>query len=74
MIFGIDFDIAIVSYGKIFKNTLKKINNFVKKRINFGRNNKIYLINLKKKKFVLKKYKKKNILQNLTDTQQKKNF
>lgn len=32
----------------------------MKKRINFGRNNKIYLINLKKKKFVLKKYKKKH--------------
>ena len=31
----------------------------MKKRINFGRNNKIYLINLKKK-FVLKKYKKKH--------------
>ena len=40
------------------------------KKNKFRRNNKIYLINLKKK-FVLKNI-KKNILQNLTDTQQKK--
>ena len=32
----------------------------MKKRINFGRNNKIYLIKLKRKKFILKKYKKKH--------------